>query len=159
MGDLIVRGPALFVGYFERPDATRDSFLPGAWFRTGDTASVDEHGWISLRGRTKDIIIRGGENISATDIETLIFDHPDVLNAAVIGWPDERMGERVCAAVVLKAGADLDLARVCDYLLSKGLSKHYLPERLMVLDELPMTQSGKIQKFKLRELVSATRDQ
>ena len=156
IGELLARGPAFFVGYYERADATRESFLPGAWFRTGDTASVDEHGWISLRGRTKDIIIRGGENIPATDIETLIFDHPDVLNAAVVGWPDERLGERVCAAVVLKPGAELDLGQISEFLLSKGLSKHYLPERLMVLDALPMTQSGKIQKFKLRELASPT---
>src|SRR5690606_18401765 len=105
VGDLLVRGPSLIYGYYDRPDATEDAFLPGLWFRTGDRASLDEHGWLSLRGRTKDIIIRGGENIPVTDVESVIFDHPDVLNAAVVGVPDERLGERVCAVVAVKSGS------------------------------------------------------
>lgn len=152
-GELLVRGPALFLGYFERPDATASSFATGGWFRTGDTASVDEHGWVSLRGRTKDIIIRGGENIPVTDIETLLFDHPLVVNAAVVAVPDERLGERACAVVTLEPGSRLDLGALCEFLTGAGLSRHYLPERLVVLDELPMTQSGKIQKFRLRDMV------
>ncbi|MEO3825773.1 AMP-binding protein [Actinomadura sp. B10D3] len=155
VGDLLMRGPGVSVGYFDRPDATRESFLPGLWFKTGDTAGVDEHGWLSLHGRSKDIIIRGGENIPVTEVETLLFDHPDVLNAAVVGYPDERLGERSCAVLVTRPGASLDLPAVCEYLLAGGLSKHYLPERLMVLDELPTTQSGKIQKFRLRELITS----
>jgi cyclohexanecarboxylate-CoA ligase len=155
VGELVVRGPALFLGYFERPDATEESFLPGGWFRTGDTAVADERGWISLRGRTKDIIIRGGENVPVTDIETLLFDHPDIVNAAVVGIPDDRMGERACAVVVVGDGAELEFDALCGYLLGRGLSKHYLPERLVVLDALPTTQSGKIQKFKLREIISS----
>lgn len=151
VGDLQVRGPSLFMGYYDRPDATAESFTEDGWFRTGDTASVDEHGWVSLRGRTKDIIIRGGENIPVTDVETLLFDHPDILNAAVIGIPDERLGERACAVLVLAGEADMALDDLNGYLLAAGLSKHYLPERLVVLDELPMTQSGKIQKFRLRD--------
>ena len=154
-GELLVRGPALFLGYYERPDATREAFLPGGWFHTGDTASADENGWVSLRGRVKDIIIRGGENIPVTEIETLLFDHPGILNAAIIGVPDERLGERTCAVAVTKPGVTLELGSLCEFLAGKGLSKHYLPERLIVLDELPMTQSGKIQKFKLRELISS----
>ncbi|KAA9163295.1 cyclohexanecarboxylate-CoA ligase [Amycolatopsis acidicola] len=154
IGELLVRGPSLFLGYYERPDATDAAFLPGGWFRTGDTASMDEHGWISLRGRVKDIVIRGGENIPVTEIETVLFDHPGILNAAVIGTPDERLGERACAVVVTKPGVTLDLSGLCEFLVAQGLSRHYLPERLVVLDELPMTQSGKIQKFKLRELVA-----
>lgn len=155
IGELQVTAPSMFLGYYERPDATRAAFTADGWFRTGDTASIDDNGWVSLRGRTKDIIIRGGENIPVTDIETLLFDNPDVLNAAVIGLPDERLGERSCAVVVLREGAQLDFTTLCADLLSRGLSKHYLPERLVVLDELPMTQSGKIQKFKLRELIAA----
>jgi cyclohexanecarboxylate-CoA ligase len=154
-GELLVRGPALFVGYYERPDATMSSFLSGGWFRTGDTAAVDEHGWLLLRGRTKDIIIRGGENIPVTEIETVLFDHPDILNAAVVGVHDERLGERACAVVVPKPGVKLDLTQLCEFLTAQGLSKHYLPERLVLLEELPVTQSGKIQKFKLREMVSS----
>ncbi|RNL62816.1 cyclohexanecarboxylate-CoA ligase [Nocardioides marmoriginsengisoli] len=155
-GELLVRGPSMFLGYYQRPDATTASFRPGGWFATGDTASLDEHGWVSLRGRSKDIIIRGGENIPVTDIETLIFDHPSVVNAAVVGVPDERLGERTCAVVTLAPGTELDLDRLCDFLSAAGLSKHYLPERLVVLDGLPMTQSGKVQKFKLREMVDET---
>lgn len=154
VGELQVSGPSLFLGYYDRPDATAASFTTDGRFRTGDTAVVDEHGWISLRGRTKDIVIRGGENIPVTDVETALFDHPDVLNVAIVGMPDERLGERACAVVVFKPGASRELAELCEYLLSAGLSKHYLPERLVVLDELPMTQSGKIQKYLLRELVA-----
>lgn len=154
-GDLLIRGPAVFYGYYDRPDATREAFLPDLWFRTGDRASVDEHGWVSLRGRSKDIIIRGGENIPVTDVESLIFDHPDVVNAAVVGMADERLGERICAVVVVKDGRpELTLEALSEYLLSKGLSRHYLPERVVNLAELPMTPSGKIQKFRIREMFS-----
>lgn len=154
VGDLLIRGPAIIYGYYDRPDATADSYLPGLWFKTGDRASVDEHGWVSLRGRTKDIIIRGGENIPVTDVESVIFDHPDVANAAVVGFPDERLGERACAALVVKAGRpELTVETLGEFLLSKGLSRHYLPERVVNLPELPMTPSGKVQKFKLREIV------
>ncbi|MBB3607071.1 cyclohexanecarboxylate-CoA ligase [Mycolicibacterium sp. BK556] len=153
VGELVMRGPASLLGYYDRADATNDTYLPGLWVRTGDRASVDERGWLSLRGRSKDIIIRGGENIPVTDVESLIFDHPDVLNAAVVGVPDERLGERVCAVVVTTAGGPImTLPVLTDYLLSQGLSKHYLPERVITVDELPMTPSGKIQKFKIREM-------
>lgn len=154
VGELLMQSPGMVLGYYDRPDATDESFLPGRWFRTGDTASLDENGWVSLRGRSKDIIIRGGENIPVTDVETLLFDHPDVLNAAVVGYPDERLGERAAAVLVLRDGATLDLPALCEHLLAQGLSKHYLPERLVLLDALPVTQSGKIQKFKLREMIA-----
>lgn len=154
-GELLVRGPALFLGYYERPDATKSAFLPGGWFRTGDSAVIDADGWLSLGGRLKDIIIRGGENIPAAEVETVLFDHPDILNAAVVGFPDDRLGERAAAVIVAKPGKEISLNQLCEFLVEQGLSKHYLPERLLVLDELPMTQSGKIQKFLLREIVTA----
>ena len=155
VGELLMRGPGVVLGYYDRPDATDEAFLPGLWFRTGDTASLDEHGWLTLHGRTKDLVIRGGENIPVTEVESLLFEHPDVQDAAVVGYPDERLGERVCAVVVARPGATLDLDGVCAHLLERGLTKHYLPERLVVMDALPTTQSGKVQKFKLRELVAA----
>ncbi|MFN3006914.1 AMP-binding protein [Mycolicibacterium wolinskyi] len=155
VGDLLMRGPGVVYGYYDRPDATRDAYLPDLWFKTGDRADLDENGWLRLRGRSKDIIIRGGENIPVTDVESVIFDHPDVLNAAVIGIPDDRLGERVCAVLVVKPGRpELTVQTLSDYLLAQGLSKHYLPEKVVHLDELPMTPSGKIQKFKLRETYS-----
>lgn len=153
-GELLMRGPALAFGYYDRPDATDEAYLPGHWFRTGDRASVDEKGWLTLRGRTKDIIIRGGENIPVTDIESIIFDHPDVTNVAVLGKPDDRLGERICAVVVLKDDASaLSLDDLTRFLLANGLSKHYLPELVETVPELPTTPSGKIQKFKLKELI------
>ncbi|MEZ7005925.1 AMP-binding protein [Streptomyces sp. AD55] len=155
VGDLLMRGPGVVYGYYDRPDATDETYLPGLWFKTGDRASLDEHGWLSLRGRSKDIIIRGGENIPVTDVESVLFDHPDVVNAAVVGIPDERLGERICAVLVTRAGApEPTVASVAEYLLGQGLSKHYLPERVVSVAELPMTPSGKIQKFKLREMIA-----
>lgn len=157
VGDLLIRGPGATYGYFDRPDATNEAYLPGLWFRTGDRASVDERGWLTIHGRTKDIIIRGGENIPVTEVESVIFNHPDVVNAALVGIPDERLGERICAVLVLDTDRpELTVDDVAEYLLGRGVSKHYLPERVVVLPELPMTPSGKIQKFLLRDQVSRT---
>jgi cyclohexanecarboxylate-CoA ligase len=155
VGNLIIRGPGVTFGYFDRPDATQEAFQEGIWFRTGDTASLDEHGWISLRGRTKDIIIRGGENIPVTDVESMIFDHPEVIQAAVIGIPDARLGERIGVVLVIKEGAGMTLDSLSSYLLNRGLSRHYLPEEIIRLDEMPMTPSGKIKKSELRDMLSA----
>ncbi|MQA83568.1 MAG: AMP-binding protein [Streptosporangiales bacterium] len=149
-GDLEIRGAGLFLGYFEQPEATAAAFSDG-WFRTGDTALVDSDGLVHLQGRTKDIIIRGGENIPVVDVESLLFAHPDIVDAAVIGVPDPRLGERACAVVVPAGGARLDLAGVTGYLLDNGLSKHFLPERLEVVEQIPKTASGKIRKVELRE--------
>jgi cyclohexanecarboxylate-CoA ligase len=170
-GRLLVRGPAVTLGYYDRPDATANSFRDGLWFDTGDLASLDANGWLSLRGRTKDIIIRGGENIAATEIESAIFDHPDVRNVAVVGVKDERLGERICAAVVVKegrpelrlealnehllrSGLSRRLEALNEHLLRSGLSRHYLPERVVNLPDLPTTPSGKIQKFRLKEMIT-----
>jgi cyclohexanecarboxylate-CoA ligase len=157
-GDLLIKGPGVTLGYYNRPDATKEAFATGLWLRTGDTASLDERGWLSIRGRTKDIIIRGGENIPVTEVETLMFDHPNVLNAVLVGYPDERLGERACAVLTLRPGVTLELPDLCSYLLAAGLSTHYLPERLLLLGELPTTQSGKIQKFRLRELIAGAEE-
>lgn len=155
VGRLLIRGPALALGYYDRPDATAEAFDEDLWFDTGDRANVDELGRLSLNGRTKDIIIRGGENIPVTDIESAIFEHPDVAAAAVIGVNDARLGERVCAVVVVHDGRPpLNLLALSEHLTARGLSKHFLPERVVNLDELPMTPSGKIQKFKLREVLT-----
>ncbi|WP_067670882.1 AMP-binding protein [Nocardia miyunensis] len=155
VGDLLMRGPGVSLGYFNRAEATKDAFAEGLWFNTGDTATLDENGWVTIRGRTRDIIIRGGENIPVTDVETLLFDHPDVIDAALVAYPDDRLGERACAVVTLRENATLALPELCAYLTESGLSRHFLPERLLVLDRMPTTQSGKIQKFVLRDLVVA----
>jgi cyclohexanecarboxylate-CoA ligase len=149
-GDLQIRGGGLFLGYFDRPDFTADAFLDG-WFHTGDRAIKWDDGFISLSGRSKDIIIRGGENVPVVEIETLIYQHPDVLDVAVVGYPDERLGERACAVVVCRPETMMDLPRMSDFLLAQGMSKHFLPERIELLATLPKTMSGKIKKAELRQ--------
>ncbi|MGW4591987.1 AMP-binding protein [Amycolatopsis thermoflava] len=154
VGDLLVHGPGVVYGYYDRPDATDEAYLPGLWFKTGDRASVDRNGWLSLRGRSKDIIIRGGENVPVTEVESVLSDHPGVLAVAVVGIPDERLGERICAVLALEEGTpEPTVESLAGYLVGQGISKHHLPERVVVLPELPMTPSGKIQKFKLREAI------
>jgi cyclohexanecarboxylate-CoA ligase len=151
-GDLEMKGPGLFLGYYDRPDFTAESFN-GEWFMTGDRAVIAADGSVTIKGRTKDIIIRGGENIPVVDIETAIYKHADVIDVAVIGVADERLGERALALLVLRPGAEpIELAGLVDFLLEGGLSKHFLPERLELVDELPKTASGKIKKAELRKL-------
>ena len=157
-GGLQMRGAGLFAGYLARPDLTAEAFTNRGWFRTGDVALIDEDGFISLRGRTKDIIIRGGENIPVIDVENTLYQHPGVVEVTVIGVPDERLGERACAVVVPGAGARLTLADLSDFLLAQGLSKRFLPERLLLVDELPKTMSGKTRKVELRRRFSDLAD-
>ncbi len=155
-GDLLIRGPGLFLGYYDRPDETRKVFTADGWFHTGDRAVRGADGTIALRGRTKDIIIRGGENIPVAEVEDLAHAHPDISNIAVVGYPDDRLGERAAAVVVLREGSDLDLTGLCDFLLEQGLSKHHLPERFEARDELPMTMSGKLRKAEIRRELQET---
>jgi cyclohexanecarboxylate-CoA ligase len=150
-GDLEIRGPGLFLGYYRQEDTTAESFDAQGWFRTGDTALWREDGCIELQGRNKDIIIRGGENIPVPLVESLLFDHPGILDVALIGVPDERLGERSCAVIVARPGSDLTLESIRHYLSERGLSFHFLPERLKMASELPKTPSGKIRKVELRE--------
>lgn len=149
-GRLQVTGPFLFVGYADRPELTRECF-DGEWFDTGDLAVIDAAGYLRIAGRTKDVIIRGGENIPVAYIENVLYEHPGIEAVAVIAVPDPRLQERACACVVPVAGApDLDMAALRAFLAGKGVAKQYWPEQLELLDELPRTPSGKIQKFQLR---------
>jgi cyclohexanecarboxylate-CoA ligase len=150
-GALQIRGPGLFLGYLERADAVAESFDDG-WFDTGDLATVDPDGFITLAGRAKDIVIRGGENIPVTEVESLLFEHEDIVDAAVIGVPDPRLGERALAVIVADdaRGMEISLDTVIEHLLDHGLSKHFLPEGVVVIDALPRTASGKVRKVELR---------
>lgn len=152
-GALEITGPGLFLGYYDRPDATAEAIRDG-WFATGDLAVLSEDGQVTLAGRTKDIVIRGGENIPVTQVEDLLYRHPDVLDAAVVGVPDPRLGERACAVLAVRPGSMLTLADVTRFLLGEGLSKHFLPERLELVEALPKTMSGKIRKVELRDRLS-----
>ena len=125
------------------------------WFETGDLARKDKDGYIRITGRTKDIVIRGGENVPVIEIEQLMYRHPAVREVAIVGVPDERLGERACACVVLREGALLTLADVMAYMAENAVAKNYWPERIEVLEALPKTPSGKVQKFRLREIVSS----
>ncbi len=152
-GDLLVRGPAQFVGYFRRPAFTAEGHTADGWFKTGDRATFDRDGYVSITGRTKDIIIRGGENIPVAEVENLLFAHPKIAGVAIVSYPDPRLVERACAVVIPKAGESVTLADVVGYLEGQQLARHKFPERVEVVSEFPMTPSGKIQKYRLRELV------
>ncbi|MEJ2377548.1 MAG: cyclohexanecarboxylate-CoA ligase [Pseudolabrys sp.] len=148
-GQLQVRGCSNFVGYLKRPEL--DNTNDEGWFDTGDLARMDDEGYIRIAGRSKDIIIRGGENIPVVEVEGLLFKHPAIAAVAVVGYPDARLGERACAFVVLREGASLTLEEMVAYLKEQQMAQQYIPEKLEIVDELPRTPSGKVQKFKLRE--------
>ena len=154
-GQLWVRAPSNFGGYLKRPHL--NATTQDGWFDTGDQARMDARGYIRITGRSKDVIIRGGENIPVVEVESLLYKHPAVAQAAVVAYADERLGERACAVIVLKPGAaEPVLADLTGFLRAQKLAPHYLPERLVVLPEMPATPSGKIQKFKLREQLKAS---
>lgn len=155
-GRLEVRGAQMFLGYYKRPDIR--AFDTGGWFDSGDLAYMDNEGYIRINGRTKDVLIRGGENVPVVEIEGLLYQHPAVAAAAIVGYPDARLGERSCAFVVLRAGAGLDLAAVQTWMAGNKVAKQYWPERVEVVAELPRTASGKIQKFLLRQRAQAFGD-
>ena len=150
VGALQVRGASLFVGYLKRPQLYRVD--EEGWFDTGDLARMDAEGYMRICGRSKDVIIRGGENIPVVEVESALYRMPQIAEAAVVAMPDPRLQERPCAYVTLRPGATLDLAAVCRHLAAEGFTKHFWPERLEVLAEMPRTPTGKIQKFVLRSL-------
>ena len=152
-GYLQIRGMCNFVGYLKRPEAF-DTDEKG-WFNTGDMARQDAEGYIRISGRSKDIIIRGGENIPLVEVEELLYRHPAIQDVAIVGMPDPRLGERGCAFATLREGTSFDIEEMIAYLESKKLTRQYFPERLEVLPEMPRTPSGKIQKFRLREMAAA----
>jgi cyclohexanecarboxylate-CoA ligase len=148
--ELQVRGPDLCLGYLDA-ELNEHAFAADGWFRTGDRAVVDAEGHVRIAGRAKDIIVRGGENLSAKEIEDLLFEHPAVEEVAVIGYPDEVLGERACAFVVASTPVTLD--ELVGFLRERRVANQKLPERLEVVEALPKTASGKVQKFRLRDQV------
>jgi acyl-CoA synthetase (AMP-forming)/AMP-acid ligase II len=150
-GELLMRGPSLFLGYFDRPSLTADSFLAGGWFRTGDLANIDEQGFVRITGRRKDIIIRGGANLSPAEIEQALATDSRIRDVACIGVPDRRLDERVCACVVpVPENSGLVLEDIVQIAREAGLARNKWPERLVLLDALPMTSSGKLRRPNLR---------
>ena len=150
-GRLLLRACSNFGGYLKRPQWNATD--AEGWFDTGDLASIDERGYVRITGRSKDVIIRGGENIPVVEIEALLYRHPAIAMAAIVAYPDERLGERACAVVVPQAGQSIDLPSIVEFMKSQKVAVQYIPERLIVRDAMPSTPSGKIQKFKLREML------
>jgi 3-phosphoshikimate 1-carboxyvinyltransferase len=156
-GHFEVRSPTMFAGYADHPKWTADAFTSDGWFRTGDLATLDESGYLRITGRVRDVINRGGEKVPVAEVEQLLSDHPAIVDVAIVAMPDERLGERACAFVVLRAGAWFDFDRMRHYLDACQVAKHYWPERLEVIEALPRTPSGKVQKYVLRERAKGLR--
>jgi cyclohexanecarboxylate-CoA ligase len=152
-GRLMVRGCEMFLGYYKRPDIA--TFDAEGWFDTGDLAYMDDEGYIRINGRTKDVLIRGGENVPVMEIENLLLKHPAVAAAALVGMPDPRLGERGCVFVIARPGQAFSLAEAQAYLAECKVAKQYWPERVELVAELPRTPTGKVQKFVLREKAQA----
>ncbi|MFF3745766.1 3-phosphoshikimate 1-carboxyvinyltransferase [Streptomyces kronopolitis] len=150
-GNFEILSQTTFEGYLDRPDLTAEAFTPDGWFRTGDLAVLDESGYVRITGRIKDVINRGGEKIPVGEMEQLLFRHPAVDDVAIVAMPDERLGERACAFVVLKDGALLGFEEMCRYLDGHQAAKQYWPERLQLVPDLPRNPIGKVQKFELRD--------
>lgn len=151
-GEEASRGPNVFMGYFDEPELTARALDEEGWYYSGDLCRMDEAGYIKITGRKKDIIVRGGENISSCEVEDILLQHPKIHDACVVAMPDERLGERSCAYVVLKAPHhSLSLEEVVAFFSRKRVAKYKYPEHIVVIEKLPRTASGKIQKFLLRK--------
>ncbi len=148
MGEVMLRGNLIMKGYLKNPKTTQDSFA-GGWFHSGDLGVVHEDGYLELRDRSKDIIISGGENISTIEVESVLYKHPAVLEAAVVARPDEKWGETPCAFITLRAGRNVSEAEIIKF--CRDNMAHFKCPKTVVFDELPKTSTGKVQKFVLRE--------
>ena len=155
-GRLLVRGCQMFTGYYKKSELK--TFDAEGWFDSGDLAYMDGEGYIRISGRVKDVLIRGGENVPVVEIENLLYKHPAVAAVAVVGYPDARLGERGCAFIVPKPGSTIDLPAMQAYLAECKMAKQFWPERVELVADLPRTASGKIQKFKLKEVAQAFGD-
>ncbi len=153
-GELVTRGPLRHLG-FAQQELSEQLFLDGDWYVTGDRGHLVEGDRFVMTARSKDIVIRGGENIPVAEVESLLLEHNAVLSAAVVAIPDERLGEKACACVVCEPGHDFSFEDMTGWLREKKLTPQYWPELLQVCTEFPTTASGKVQKFRLREQVAA----
>jgi len=151
-GELMLKAPSLFLGYFGRPELQQSCFTDGGFFRTGDEVKIDADGWVWVTGRIKDLIKRGGESVAPAEIEDLLSGHPKLLDASVVGVPDERLGEKVCVFVVVRGGESVSLEEITAHLGAAGLARPKWPELLFTIDALPRTAIGKVHKATLRQI-------
>jgi len=154
-GNFEVLTRTLFEGYLNRPELTAEALTADGYYRTGDLARIDAEGYLKITGRVKDVINRGGEKVPVAEVEQVLYTHPAVREVAIVAMPDERLGERACAFVVLHDGGELDFDMMQRHLDAQRVAKPYWPERLEIVDALPYTPSGKIQKFVLRDRLAA----
>jgi acyl-CoA synthetase len=159
IGEEWSRGPNTFLGYLGEPELTRKDLDGDGWYHSGDLARAFPDGSLRIAGRVKDIIIRGGQNISVREVEDYIVSHPAVQSAAVVGIPHPRLGETGCAVVVTRPGRTLTLPELVEFLVAKGVARFKLPERLEVWPALPSTPSGKVQKFLIRKALQEGKGQ
>jgi fatty-acyl-CoA synthase len=150
-GELCTRGYSVMLGYWENEEATREAIDAARWMHTGDLAVMDEEGYVGIVGRIKDMIIRGGENVYPREIEEFLYTHPAIADVQVIGIPDERYGEEVCAWIVLRDGAELGEEELKDFCRG-DIARFKIPRYVRFVDTFPMTVTGKVQKFKMRQL-------
>ena len=150
-GEVLTRGPSVMVGYYNNPAANEKAFSGDGWFHTGDVGVFNEQGYLQIVGRTKEMIIRGGANIYPREIEEALYENPKVRDAAIVGLPDPRLGERVCACIVPKDGETITFDEVVEF-LRRRVATYKLPEQLVILTELPRTPTGKVQKTPLRKI-------
>jgi cyclohexanecarboxylate-CoA ligase len=149
-GHLLVKTPSLFGGYLKHPEL--NMLNRDGWFDSGDLAYMDADGYIRINGRSKDIVIRGGENIPVVMVENILYAHPSVAAVAIVAYPDKRMGERACAFVVTKPDKTFTFEDMTAYFNECKLTNQYRPERLEIVEELPRTATGKILKYHLRDI-------
>lgn len=154
-GELAMRGPGVFVGYYAQGSLYESLLTPDGFFRTGDLARIDGDGYVRITGRVKDLIIRGGVNLSPVPLEDALAAFPGVRAAAVVGYPDERLGERICAVLQTKEAASAELGALTSFLRERGLPKHLWPEIVRTVDDFPRTAAGKIRKLVLRDRIVA----
>jgi acyl-CoA synthetase (AMP-forming)/AMP-acid ligase II len=154
-GELICRGPNVALGYANQPDLTAATFRDDGWQVTQDVGAFDEQGYLRVQGRKRDLIIRGGLNVSPREVEELLLKHPAVFDVAVVGMPDERYGERICAFVSPRAGGVAPtLDELAAMLTDMGVARYKFPERIEVLAELPHTTTGKVRHQALRDILT-----
>jgi fatty-acyl-CoA synthase len=150
-GELCTRGYSVMLGYWQDEEATRAAIDDARWMHTGDLATMDVDGYVNIVGRIKDMIIRGGENVYPREIEEFLYTHPDIADVQVFGIPDERYGEEICAWIVRKSGSTLEEDGVRDFCRA-AIARFKVPRYVRFVDEFPMTVTGKVQKFRMREL-------
>jgi long-chain acyl-CoA synthetase len=148
-GELLVAGPQVFSGYWDRPSESAEVLLPGGWLRTGDIVRVSADGFITIVDRLKELIITGGFNVSPSEVEETLLSHPDINDAAAVGLPSPTGGEDVVAVVVLRPGVDLDVTAVREYCRTR-LSSYKVPRRIVEVDDLPRSLLGKVLRREVR---------